>query len=87
MFNMFQDFGKQLEENNKRWEELDLQAKVLQAYLDGQEDNRQTTRALCKTMLLILEQLRPLKGAGEEVKDLQKDLDKLLNDLVGKMKK
>ena len=87
MFDMLKELRAQAEANAKRWKEFDKHSIVLQDFLSRPSDeNQEAVVALCKTVLLLLEQMRPAQNANEQMEEVQKDIEKMLKDF-GKLKK
>ncbi len=86
MFDMLKELRAQAEANNKRWKDFDKHSVVLQDFLDKKANETQALDALCKTVLLLLEQLRPAQNTNEQIEEAQKDIEKMLKDF-GKLKK
>lgn len=70
--NIFDALNKQVEESNKRWEEIDKIVEELKTRIDF--DNDSVLARTVDLLFLLVEQLRPAAKAGEMVKDLQDEL-------------
>jgi hypothetical protein len=83
MVDIFKQMNEQIKENKVRWKKIDGLAGTLEAELDRRDCNENSISLIASLVLLLVEQLRPLNSAENEVEKLQNEIGNLINGLAG----
>ena len=71
----FSQITKQLQDNQKRWEKIDVLIRRVKEFDEPEMDD------VVGLLLLLVEQLRPTQNSIEQVENIQKEVSDLLKNL------
>jgi hypothetical protein len=83
MEDILKQVADQIKDSNERWAKIEELAKALE-YINKQgvsTSSEGATSVMCKLLLLLVEQLRPMSTAGEHASKLQGEIMNMLDSI------
>lgn len=81
---IFDELQKKAEENNERWESIDAVVQELNRVRNDEGSSAKEIAELNSALLLlVVEQLRPMRESSEAAKELKESLSSMLGSIAG----